>query len=72
MYAEYTGLMLGFHGCSRSLADRVILGKDDFRQSGRPYDWLGNGIYFWERDPRRAYEFAAEKKSMEPSAVSKH
>ncbi|MCL2891082.1 MAG: hypothetical protein FWF40_04225 [Methanomassiliicoccaceae archaeon] len=62
MYIEYTGLISGFHGCSKALADRVVLGTDDFRKSGKPYDWLGRGIYFWERDPKRALEFAAEKK----------
>jgi len=69
MYIEYTGLILGFHGCSKALADRVILGTDDFRKSDKPFDWLGRGVYFWERDPRRAYEFAKEKKSKEPAVV---
>ena len=61
--------MLGFHGCGKEVADRVITGADDFRPSTKSYDWLGNGIYFWDRDPRRAYEFAMEKKSKVPSVV---
>ena len=69
MYTENIGLIIGFHGCSRDLADRVIKGTDDFRPSKRPYDWLGNGTYFWDRDSRRAYEFAMEKKSKRPSVV---
>ena len=69
MYIEYTGLILGFHGCSKALADRVVLGTDDFRKSDKPFDWLGRGVYFWERDPRRAYEFAKEKKSKDPAVV---
>jgi len=69
MYTEFTGLMLGFHGCSKALADRVIMGTDNFKQSDKPYDWLGHGIYFWEKDIRRALEFASDKKSRGPSAV---
>ncbi|MDR2698191.1 MAG: hypothetical protein LBB30_00735 [Candidatus Methanoplasma sp.] len=69
MYTNNIGLILGFHGCSRELADRVIMGTDDFRPSRKSYDWLGNGIYFWDRDPVRAYEFAVQKKSKEPSVV---
>jgi hypothetical protein len=69
MYTDNIGLIIGFHGCSKSLADRVISGRDDFRFSNKPYDWLGNGIYFWDRDPVRAYEFAVQKGSKEPSVV---
>jgi len=69
MYTEQTGLILGFHGCGKELAERVLLGTDDFIPSDRPFDWLGKGIYFWERDPVRAYEFALQKRSKEPSVV---
>ena len=69
MYTDNIGLIIGFHGCSKELADRVIKGTDDFKPSKKPYDWLGNGIYFWDRDSRRAYEFAREKKSKRPSVV---
>jgi hypothetical protein len=30
------------------------------KASKNAHDWLGNGIYFWENDPRRALEFATE------------
>ena len=33
-------------------------GNRRFRQSKNDYDWLGDGIYFWENDPRRALEWA--------------
>lgn len=29
--------------------------------SDQEYDWLGPGIYFWESDPLRAWEWADEK-----------
>jgi len=69
LYTENIGLIIGFHGCGKQLADRVIEGADDFIPSKKPHDWLGDGIYFWDRDSRRAYEFAREKKSKRPSVV---
>ncbi|MCL1984365.1 MAG: hypothetical protein FWG58_03065 [Methanomassiliicoccaceae archaeon] len=69
MYQEHAGLILGFHGCGRWLAEKVLLGSDDFTPSDKPYDWLGRGVYFWDRDPRRALEFALKKGSVEPSVV---
>lgn len=30
-------------------------------QSNRDFDWLGQGAYFWESDPTRAFEWASEK-----------
>ena len=32
----------------------------DFKPSENDYDWLGPGIYFWEANPRRGLEYAAE------------
>lgn len=61
--------MLGFHGCSETRARRAVLAEEDLRASMRSYDWIGNGIYFWDRDPRRAHEFAINKKSKDPTAV---
>jgi len=31
-----------------------------FKPSNNDYDWLGPGIYFWESNPVRGLEFAAE------------
>lgn len=33
-----------------------------FNQSNNSYDWLGTGVYFWENDPLRAFEFARDIK----------
>lgn len=53
--------MLGYHGCDADVAERLLAGED-FRSSQNEYDWLGPGIYFWEANPRRGLEFAAELK----------
>jgi len=60
MYSRLPSFILGFHGCDRSLARAVIDGKRSLRLSTNRYDWLGEGVYFWENTPQRALEFAAE------------
>jgi hypothetical protein len=57
-----TSFVLGYHGCDRDVAEKLIAGEP-FEPSDNDYDWLGHGIYFWESNPLRGYEFAAELKS---------
>lgn len=61
LYQLLPGLMLGFHGTSTEVAQRVLAGECHLDPSSNDYDWLGHGIYFWEHSPQRAYEFALEK-----------
>jgi hypothetical protein len=56
-------LILGYHGCDLSTAERVALGKEELRKSTNAYDWLGSGMYFWEDSPDRAYRWAKENQS---------
>ena len=60
MYTTRSSIILAFHGCDESLVDEILLGKKTLEQSKNKYDWLGNGIYFWENSPSRALEFANE------------
>jgi hypothetical protein len=60
---QYHRLVLGYHGCDKSVADRVIYGKDTLKKSEKQYDWLGSGIYFWEHGPERALDWAKEQKA---------
>jgi hypothetical protein len=67
------GLLLGYHGCSSKVAERLLDGEP-FKPSANKYDWLGPGIYFWEANPRRALDFAVEtlrrkKDSVAPAVV---
>ena len=57
----HTSFILGYHGCEESFGKNAINGKMKFRPSSKDYDWLGNGIYFWEGDPQRALEWARER-----------
>jgi hypothetical protein len=55
-----TSFVLGYHGCDRRVAERVLSGKHPLTPSANDYDWLGDGIYFWEHNARRAYDYAVE------------
>lgn len=37
-----------------------MLGKDVLEPSKNKWDWLGEGVYFWEHNPVRAVQYAAE------------
>ena len=50
----------GFYSCDREVGIRVLNGQDDLKASNNPWDWLANGIYFWEQNPLRALEYAEE------------
>lgn len=59
LYQRLPGLVLGFHGCDESVGDQLLRGEiTHLAASKNKYDWLGDGIYFWENDPLRALEFA--------------
>src|SRR5438132_13919141 len=49
----------GYHGTSTEGAASIL--REGFRVSRNPYDWLGDGVYFWQDAPRRAWEWAAER-----------
>ncbi len=59
----YQRLIVGYHGCDRETVERVLLYGEPLHPSVNPYDWLGNGIYFWEYGPQRALEFAHEQQA---------
>lgn len=62
MYSSKPGLIIGFHGCDKELCEKIVLGKTQLTPSENKYDWLGNGIYFWENNYERALQFAEELK----------
>jgi len=61
IYQRLPGLVLGFHGCDQDVGEDVLTNPSKhLNKSQNKYDWLGGGIYFWENDPQRAYEFAEQ------------
>ena len=76
MYSNLPNLIIGFHGCDRS----TLYKHERLRASHNSYDWLGNGIYFWENSLDRAEEWAIsyckrynkkkpDKKQKEPAVI---
>jgi len=62
MYSKRSNLIIGFHGCDINVANEIISGKGQMLPSTNDYDWLGNGMYFWENNYNRALLFAEEQK----------
>lgn len=62
VYEYQPSFVLGFHGCEKHVAFEILNNPDkhlDF--SDNEEDWLGPGIYFWEGNVRRAWEWAVGK-----------
>ena len=53
-------LVLGYHGCDQSVALKIVTGQAPQLPSANEYDWLGNGLYFWEDSPARALRWAKD------------
>ena len=67
LYQKSPQIVLGFHGCEKNVAIKVLnSGVDHLKSSLNDYDWLGSGVYFWLNDPRRAYEWAVTQKKTNP------
>jgi hypothetical protein len=62
MYDVRPNFIIGFHGCEESDRDKLINFPNKILISKNPYDWLGNGMYFWENNYTRAKLWAEEKK----------
>lgn len=56
------GLVLGYHGCDRPVAEQVLAGAVRLEAQPKESDWLGDGVYFWQDDPQRALEWARDTK----------
>lgn len=58
MYTQKQQFIIGFHGCDKEIAEKVVNHQIDFKHSKNAYDWLGHGFYFWENNYDRALSFA--------------
>jgi hypothetical protein len=61
VYPSRPGLVIGFHGCDKSVRDAVVNNQTMLHVSRNGYDWLGKGMYFWEGNFQRALHFAQEQ-----------
>lgn len=60
MYSTMPNLVLAFHGCDKSTYNKILIHNDLLHESTNSYDWLGNGMYFWEQNLERAWKWAEE------------
>lgn len=58
---KYDRTVIAYHGCDARTARRLLAGDASFRTSRNAYDWLGEGVYFWEYGQDRARRFAAQQ-----------
>ena len=61
-YRRLPAWVLGFHGTDEETVGRILIDPQKCLSPSRnDYDWLGDGIYFWENDPVRARSYIEEK-----------
>ena len=60
LYSHRSNLIVAFHGCDKSVVEKVVLQQDSLLASTNDYDWLGSGMYFWENNETRAMQWAIE------------
>ena len=59
-YTSIRSHILGFHGCDKETGLKVLNGIEKLKPSQNKWDWLGNGIYFWEHNSMRAFQYAKD------------
>ena len=69
LYSRRSNLVIGFHGCDKSVVDAVVAGKTELLASTNDYDWLGNGIYFGGNNEERTWQWANDLAKRKSSLV---
>jgi hypothetical protein len=69
VYSKSRNIVIGFHGCDKSVRDIIVAGQSFMKRSSNDFDWLGNGFYFWENNLSRAMIFAQEKQKRRPEKI---
>jgi hypothetical protein len=57
----------GYHGTKKECVGSILSGG--FRPSRNEYDWLGDGVYFFQDAPTRAWEWATSEFGNEAAVV---
>lgn len=69
MYSKLPNLIIAFHGCDLTTFENVLYRHEHIAASKNDYDWLGNGIYFWENNLARAWQWAKDNPKIKSPAV---
>lgn len=62
MYSTKPAIVIGFHGCDKTVQKQLLETKLNIKKSEKLYNWLGSGMYFWEGNLSRAGEWAVKLK----------
>jgi hypothetical protein len=57
---NYPNFIIGYHSCDKEVGLKVLNGKEDLIKSNNQWDWLGEGVYFWEQNPFRGLDYSLE------------
>lgn len=64
IYEYQPSFILGFHGCNKAVGEAILAGVEPhLKPSEKKWDWLGHGIYFWEGNLARAWEWALDRQT---------
>ena len=61
------GTVMGYHGTNILAANAIL--DEGFRISENQYDWLGDGVYFFQEAPQRAWDWALTRHGHEAAVV---
>jgi hypothetical protein len=59
--------VFGYHGTSKEKAKTIL--SEGFRVSDNDYDWLGEGVYFFQDAPYRAMQWANQLHPQHPPVI---
>ena len=60
--------VIGYHGTTTESAAEIV--ESGFRLSRNPYDWLGDGVYFFQDGFDRAWEWARENHGVDAAVIA--
>lgn len=58
VYLNRPNLYIGFHGCDKSVGEKLLFSPNKIQISQNNYEWLGHGFYVWENNSERALDWA--------------
>ncbi len=71
MYSSKPSYVFGFHGLDENIGLKILNNETSFKHSNNDYDWLADGIYFWENNYQRAKDYAIEARKRNPAKIKK-
>lgn len=71
LYSSKPSIIYGFHGTDMEAGIKILNQEAQFLHSNNSYDWLGQGVYFWENNLERARQYAMQDSLRPNSRIKK-